>query len=499
MTKSSNKGFTLLEIVVAVAIIGVLAAVASVFYKDYVTRARVSEALVFADAGRTKLEVEWAEGKRQSQQEDLLNAAGKPVDMMTGLTWVRGTPADAYAGYIMAEMNLPGFGKRKVLALELRQTGDWHCVGAGRFATPEESLDEKYLPAQCRDGQAVARVGGGPASQTVATPTGQAAAPAAACPAGQDKVQRTDAKGIAVSLCLPACPAGQTRNAQDPGRCDAPAKPASQADCQPNESYGNGVCQRVCSPGWHFVPGPPATCSKTPPAAPAATPVPAAPGTAQPQTAAPTKCNGGATYTYADGHVVCDNPCKGNASNPLWVGKDGSGRDVDACVPDCGSQGKTLALSGSSRNWTARCVAFTTRVISGTSADPCKHDANTFTAAELSQMQFTPQECFGPPAICQHLNRPAPNRCAKGTLPYTETTNTADGGKVVSLGCMAVSQCKEVNTQYQENDACSHYSLKANLNKDLSCTLCCIGDGCNNPNSSSSGCMVKNGSIVEIR
>lgn len=229
MTNKIPRGFTLVEIIVTVAIVAILAAIAVPIYQNYQTRARVTEALVFADAGRTRLEAEWSAGGGESRQVDLLNTTGKPVDMMTGLTWFRGGPQDAYAGYILAEMNLPGFGNRKVLALELRRTGDWHCVGAARFAKPDEALGETYLPASCREGQAVAKVGDGKAAQATAQPTGQSASPAATCPAGQDKVQSVDAKGVAFSICLPACQVGQTRNAQDPSKCEAttpaPTKP----------------------------------------------------------------------------------------------------------------------------------------------------------------------------------------------------------------------------------------------------------------------------------
>ena len=45
ITHKNQKGFTLLEIMVTVAIVGVLAAIAIPIYKNYITKTRIAEAL----------------------------------------------------------------------------------------------------------------------------------------------------------------------------------------------------------------------------------------------------------------------------------------------------------------------------------------------------------------------------------------------------------------------------------------------------------------------
>ena len=53
MNQTIQKGFTLIELMIVVAIIGILAAVALPAYQDYTARAKVSEVVLAASSGRT--------------------------------------------------------------------------------------------------------------------------------------------------------------------------------------------------------------------------------------------------------------------------------------------------------------------------------------------------------------------------------------------------------------------------------------------------------------
>ncbi len=60
--KTLQKGFTLIELMIVVAIIGILAAIAVPAYQDYTIRSRVSEAASLSGATRTAIDVAYSEG-----------------------------------------------------------------------------------------------------------------------------------------------------------------------------------------------------------------------------------------------------------------------------------------------------------------------------------------------------------------------------------------------------------------------------------------------------
>tara|TARA_R110002094_G_scaffold196755_1_gene169449 strand:- start:175 stop:666 length:492 start_codon:yes stop_codon:yes gene_type:complete len=61
MKQSVQKGFTLIELMIVVAIIGILAALAIPAYTDYTIKSRVSEGASLSGAAKTGIEVYWSE------------------------------------------------------------------------------------------------------------------------------------------------------------------------------------------------------------------------------------------------------------------------------------------------------------------------------------------------------------------------------------------------------------------------------------------------------
>ena len=86
--KHSQKGFTLIELMIVVAIIGILAAIAVPAYQDYTIRSRVSEGASLAGAAKTAVDV-WF-----SETGSLASTPGTPASL--GLA----SPASYSAKYV---------------------------------------------------------------------------------------------------------------------------------------------------------------------------------------------------------------------------------------------------------------------------------------------------------------------------------------------------------------------------------------------------------------
>lgn len=158
----NQKGFTLIELMIVVAIIGILAAIAIPAYQDYVVRAQITEGLNLSDAVKTGIAEYYANtGDWASTFTEIGDSAGSPTGKYTSsMTLDNGTIKIEYGNDANASI------KGKVLALQpvLDQDGDisWLCgtnpgpstglsaPSGGVAASGATTVDPKYLPGSCR-------------------------------------------------------------------------------------------------------------------------------------------------------------------------------------------------------------------------------------------------------------------------------------------------------------------------------------------------------------
>ncbi|ENX7625117.1 pilin, partial [Neisseria gonorrhoeae] len=76
-----QKGFTLIELMIVIAIVGILAAVALPAYQDYTARAQVSEAILLAEGQKSAVTEYYLNHGKWPENNDSAGVASTPTDI----------------------------------------------------------------------------------------------------------------------------------------------------------------------------------------------------------------------------------------------------------------------------------------------------------------------------------------------------------------------------------------------------------------------------------
>lgn len=152
MKKHLQKGFTLIELMIVVAIIGILAAVAIPAYQDYIARAQVSEGLTLLGGARTPM-AEWFSDRGECPTQAEFNQlvptqSGRYVETITMVDADCNDDGNTISALITATFRGSGVApaiQGRTLQYRTGNSGStWTC------SSEDATVEMRHRPAACR-------------------------------------------------------------------------------------------------------------------------------------------------------------------------------------------------------------------------------------------------------------------------------------------------------------------------------------------------------------
>ena len=142
---NAQKGFTLIELMIVIAIIGILAAIAIPQYQSYVARSQATAGLAEIAAAKTGYELRVNEGKQITALSDvgISTSSTSRCTLGTNVYGTTATTAGAATPALSCTLKGSPTINNKIMQLNRDVNGGWVCL---------TNLDPKYAPDSCTVG-----------------------------------------------------------------------------------------------------------------------------------------------------------------------------------------------------------------------------------------------------------------------------------------------------------------------------------------------------------